>query len=135
MPETGVDGLVGLSALKPQYVRLLEDSVGPFGVEHPEPVFVIPYVRLTGAAVVGKDHVRCQLLDWQGGGRAKGIAFRSLQTPLGKAIMGANPNTLYHVLAEFRVNEWQGRESVDIIIHDLANAEGQGADPAAISVA
>lgn len=117
--EEIADGLIALKALQVAGVKLLEDAVGPFGVDHPEPQFIIQNVRIRNASVVGKDHVRCSLTDWQGGAVFKGIAWRALTTPLGQAMLAAGSDDLYHVLAEFKINHWQGVDKVDVVIKDL----------------
>ncbi|MES2729692.1 MAG: single-stranded-DNA-specific exonuclease RecJ [Pseudomonadota bacterium] len=130
--EEIADGIVTLKAVQVAAVKLLEDAVGPFGVDHPEPQFIIQSVRIRNAGVVGKDHVRCFLSDWQGGSSFKGIAWRALSSPLGQAMMAASPDDLYHVLAEFRINHWQGVDKVDVVIKDMikaVNATGQAHYP------
>jgi single-stranded-DNA-specific exonuclease len=120
VPEETVDGVLALRALRADGVKLLEDSAGPFGVDHLEPQFVIANVRIRAASVVGKDHVRCQLTDWQGGGSYKGISWRALNSELGRTILNARPDDLFHILVTLRINHWQGVDRVDIVIKDIA---------------
>lgn len=117
--EEKVDGIIALRAVKTDGVKLLEDAAGPFGTDHAEPQFVIPNVRIRAPGVVGKDHVRCQISDWQGGQSFKGISWKALNNTLGKTLMEARPDDLFHILVTLRINHWQGVDRVDIVIKDM----------------
>ena len=69
-----------LGAVTPDLVALLE-RVGPYGVGNPEPRFAFAGVRVARADIVGEKHVRCVLVDQQGG-RLNAIAFRAVGTAL-----------------------------------------------------
>ncbi|OFW96318.1 MAG: single-stranded-DNA-specific exonuclease RecJ, partial [Alphaproteobacteria bacterium RIFCSPHIGHO2_12_FULL_45_9] len=58
--EELVDGIASIRGVRPDFVKLLQDNVGPFGQENPEPRFVIPSVRVVMADIVGESHVRLQ---------------------------------------------------------------------------
>jgi single-stranded-DNA-specific exonuclease len=94
-------------------------KVGPFGAGNREPVFVFANVRIVHAAIVGGDHVRCVLGD--GATRLNAIAFRALQSPLGKAFLEAKGRPL-HVAATLKTDEWQGQTRVQAQIVDAAFA-------------
>lgn len=119
--ESLIDGVLSVRGLRADFVKMLRDSVGPFGQEHPEPLFVINNVRIHSADVVGSAHVRVLAGDWEGGTRLKAVAFRAVDTPLGDALLkqGKRP---FHLCGTLKINEWQGRESVEMHIKDAAFA-------------
>ncbi|NCC23159.1 MAG: single-stranded-DNA-specific exonuclease RecJ, partial [Alphaproteobacteria bacterium] len=119
--ETEIDGIVSVQGLQAELVRMLERDLGPFGTGHPEPVFVLPQVRVCSADVVGDGHVRVLLSDWEGGARVKCIAFRAADTALGQALLKGRGGQ-FHVAGTLKINEWQGRETVEMHICDAAPA-------------
>ncbi len=118
-PSLGLDGALALSAATPELLAVIE-RVGPFGVGNAEPRFALGDARVARADVVGKGHVRCFLGD-AGGGRLKGIAFRSADTALGRALLGARAGVL-HLAGHLRADRWQGRNDVQLVIEDAAQA-------------
>lgn len=119
--EESVDGIASIRGLRPDFVRLLENNVGPFGQENPEPKFVLSHVKIVNVDVVGTDHVRLQLSDMEGGSRMKAMAFKSADTPLGIALLKGRGQSL-HLMGQFKVNEWNGSESVEFHVSDAAYA-------------
>ncbi len=119
LPEEKVDGVASIRGLRPDFVRLLENNVGPFGQENPEPRFVLPHVKIVHVDIVGTDHVRLQLSDLEGGTRMKAIAFKSADTPLGEALLKGKGQSL-HLMGQFKINEWNGNESVEFHVSDAA---------------
>lgn len=97
-------------------------QAGPFGAGNPEPLVALPDVRVNFADVVGKDHVRLRL---SGGDRASldGIAFRTADTPLGRALLGAKGRRI-HAVGRLRVDDWNGRKRVQLQLEDAALAGG-----------
>ncbi len=118
-PSLGIDGAIAPRAATPELVELL-DRVGPFGVGNAEPRFAVAGCRVVRADVVGERHVRCILAD-DHGGRLNAIAFRSLETPVGPALLNAAGRAL-HVAGHLRADSWRGRERVQMFIEDVAPA-------------
>jgi single-stranded-DNA-specific exonuclease len=118
--ETRIDGVLSVRGATPELVKTLRDHVGPFGQGHEEPVFVLPHVRLYNVDIVGADHVRALVGDWEGGGRLKAVAFRAKGTPLGDTILRHWRDTAFHLAGSFKINTWQGREQVEMHIEDAA---------------
>ncbi|MCB9991352.1 MAG: single-stranded-DNA-specific exonuclease RecJ [Rhodospirillales bacterium] len=124
--ETTVDGVLSARGAQVDFVKLLQDHVGPFGQENPEPLFVLPNVRLHMVDIVGKDHVRAQISDWEGGPRLKAVAFRAAETPMGQAMLKQGGNQPFHIAGHFKLDTWNGQERVEMHIQDVAFAmEGQ----------
>ena len=95
---------------------------GPFGSANKEPRFVVAGARVVKADVVGEKHVRAILggsVGEAGNARLKGIAFRSLETPVGKALL-SNDGEPLHVAGHLRIDRWQGVERVQLLIDDVA---------------
>lgn len=123
VPELGVDGMLALGAATPELIQTLA-GIGPFGSGNAEPRFVIPRVRIAKADIVGSAHVRCFLVSG-GGERLKAIAFRAVNTPLGDALLNAGGVTL-HVAGHLRLDTWQGRNGVQLLIDDAAVSSNNG---------
>ncbi len=115
--EISVDGILTSRGISVDLVEMLQNKVGPFGQEQPEPVFMLENIRIHKADILGESHIRVMLSDWEGGSYIKAMAFRSVNTPLGDTLMkqGAHP---YHILGQLKVNEWQGRKTAEMHIID-----------------
>jgi single-stranded-DNA-specific exonuclease len=122
LSEVCVDGIATIRSLKPEFVKLLEDNVGPFGTDNPSPQFVLPHVKIVSADIVGGDHVRLLVIDQEGGMRMKAMAFRAVDTLLGDALLGSRGRQGLHLMGRFHVNSWNGSESVEFHIEDAAFA-------------
>jgi len=72
--------------------------------------------------VVGDAHVSIQFTDAEGGARMKGIAFRAVGTPLGDILLQSKGGRLLHLLGQFKINHWNGIDSVEFLIGDAAIA-------------
>ena len=119
-PELGIDGMLSLGAATPELLELLA-GLGPYGAGNAEPRFVLPRVRVIRADVVGQSHVRCVLAAGTGPERLKAIAFRALETDLGAMLMQTGGAAL-HVAGHLRLDSWQGRNGVQLMIDDAAPA-------------
>ncbi|MES2984597.1 MAG: single-stranded-DNA-specific exonuclease RecJ [Pseudomonadota bacterium] len=92
-------------------------QAGPYGLGNPGPRFVINSARILHQAVMKEKHLRVTLGDASGSGRLNAVAFNAVGTPLGTALM--QEKTL-HLLGELKRNEWQGRETAQFMIDDVA---------------
>jgi single-stranded-DNA-specific exonuclease len=120
VPELGVDGALMPAAATPDFVALLE-RMAPFGAGNSEPRFAFPGLRVIRADPVGTGHVRVVFGEAASNQRLKGIAFRSLDTDLGRALLSGRGKT-FHVAGHLRADTWQGRTDVQILIDDAAAA-------------
>lgn len=118
--ETAVNGVLSVRGATLDLVKTLQ-QVGPFGQANPEPLFILPHVRVQSVDIVGADHVRLQIGDSDGGGRMKAMAFRAAENPVGQALLSARGGNM-HLLGRLKLNEWQGRESVELHVEDAAPA-------------
>lgn len=119
--EEQVDGIASIRGVKPDFIKLLQDNVGPFGQENPEPRFVLPSVRVVMADIVGESHVRLQITDAEGGARMKAVAFRAVGTPLGDMLLSSKNGRLLHLLGQFKINHWNGVDSVEFLVSDVSD--------------
>jgi single-stranded-DNA-specific exonuclease len=112
----GLDGALAIDGATPELIDLM-DQAGPFGAGNPEPRFVLPNVRLVQASIVGDSHVRVILTGPGNRGRLAGISFRSLDTPLGDALLGHN-GASFHIAGHLRKNSWRGNVTAQLLIED-----------------
>lgn len=121
VPQLDIDGMVTPAAATIELARLLQ-RVGPFGSGNREPRLVLPDVRVVRGDIVGDGHVRA-LLAGNDGGRVKAIAFRSAGGPLGRSLLQGAGAPL-HLAGNLRLNSWQGRDEVQLVVDDGAPAAG-----------
>lgn len=93
-------------------------KLGPFGSGNAEPKFALIGARISGPRIVGQGHVACTVTG-PNGGRLKGIAFRAADNELGHALL-SNDGTPLHLAGTLRIDNWQGRASVQMFIEDAA---------------
>ncbi len=113
----GIDGVLQVRAANRDLYDTLEGA-GPYGAGHPEPRFVVPAAEIVKASVVGLNHVSL-LLAKEGKGRLKAIAFRSVDQPLGQALLHHAGKPI-HIAGHLRADDWQGRRNVQVIVDDAA---------------
>ena len=116
--ELGIDGALMPQAATPELIEML-DRAGPFGAGNPRPRFAFAGVAVIRPDIVGTDHVRCFVAAPAGGARLKAIAFRCAGTGLGRALLDAAGAPL-HVVGHLGLDSWQGRETVQLVIEDVA---------------
>jgi len=118
-PDLSLDGALEVSAVSPGLAARL-GQLAPFGRGNPEPRFMLPEVRVWQVRRVGDGHLDCWLAD-RVGGRVRGIAFRALDRPLGKALLETAGAPL-HVAGRIKLDHWQGTARVSLQIEDAALA-------------
>lgn len=116
---TRVDGLVTVRGATPQFINLVQNSIGPFGQEYPEPLFLFQNVRINKADVVGEAHIRVMISDWEGGTWMKAMAFRAVGTPLGDALL-KQKTAAFDVVGTLKIDTWTGQEKAEMHIKDAA---------------
>jgi single-stranded-DNA-specific exonuclease len=116
--ETTIDGVMAVQGAKTEFVEMLDDLVGPFGMDFPEPVFAFNNVRIYNPTIRGETHISIMLSDWEGGARMKAMAFGAVGTPLGDALLKDSHQKAFHLIGQLKINEWQGRKSAELHIQD-----------------
>lgn len=123
--ETVIDGIASVRGAQTNFVKILDTQIGPFGPQNIEPCFALANVRIQMADVLKDKHIRVQLSDWEGGPRMKAMFFSGVGTKLGDALLG-HGGKLLHLVGQFKINSWQGRESVEFMISDGAHPKSEG---------
>ncbi|WP_448203502.1 single-stranded-DNA-specific exonuclease RecJ [Azospirillum sp. sgz302134] len=120
VPTLELDGALSVGAANSGLVDTL-NKLGPFGTGNAEPRFAVTDARVVRADVVGANHVRC-ILQGNDGARLKAIAFRALETELGKALLMGRGSP-FHLAGILRIDRWNGAEGVQLLIDDAAPAQ------------
>lgn len=98
-------------------------ALAPFGPGNPEPMFAAANVRVERPMALRGGHVRVTLAD-SSGGRLKAVAWRAEDTELGRRLL--SEAGAIHVAGKLRPDDWQGRESVELEIEDVADPRRVG---------
>ncbi|MGB0719684.1 MAG: single-stranded-DNA-specific exonuclease RecJ [Bdellovibrionales bacterium] len=114
---TALDAVVTVRGASPDFVRVVQDTLGPFGQGYEEPLFLFQNVRVHSADVVGDSHVRVMISDWEGGTRMKAMAFRALGTPLGDALLKQG-KAAFDIVGSLKIDNWGGRDKAELHIKD-----------------
>ncbi|MAS86613.1 MAG: single-stranded-DNA-specific exonuclease RecJ [Micavibrio sp.] len=119
LPEMTIDAVATIGGASLDFVKLIQREMTPFGSGNPEPRFALNKVRIGRADIMAERHIRCYVSDMEGGSSIKAVAFGAVGTAMGDALLSANDTPL-HLAGGFQINEWQGRESVEFHIADVA---------------
>ncbi|TFL17024.1 single-stranded-DNA-specific exonuclease RecJ [Jannaschia formosa] len=120
--DLSLDGTLMPGAATLPLIDALE-MAGPFGQGASAPRFAFPDLRVVHSRSVGDGHLK--LTFTQGGARLDGIAFRAGPSGLTEVVERAAGAPL-HVAGRLERNRWQGRESVQLKVEDLAQAPETG---------
>jgi single-stranded-DNA-specific exonuclease len=93
-------------------------ALAPFGPGNPEPVFALAAVTAERPMEMRGGHIRCTLAD-AAGVRLRAVAWRALQTDVGRRLMAGAP--ALHVAGRLRPDDWNGRAGAQLEIEDLAD--------------
>lgn len=104
------DGELSLDDVEPGLLQALR-SVGPFGVEFPEPRFLLRGVQISHLKIVGGNHLSLGF-EASNGRRVGGIAFGAGAAPV-------RPGSLIDVLAVPGFNDFAGRRSLQLRVSRL----------------
>jgi single-stranded-DNA-specific exonuclease len=114
-PTLRADLEIPLSALQPGLLLPYLDRLQPTGMGNPEAVFVSRGLRVTQARAIGKEQTHLRLVVTDGNIYYDAIAFR----------MGAWATQIppkVDLLYTFERNNYQGRESLQLVVRDLKPA-------------
>ena len=114
-----IDGAVSAGGFNLALAELLARAV-PYGAGNPEPVLALPAHAIAYADPVGENHIRLRLKS--GDGKfVNAIAFRAVDTPLGRALID-NRGRAVHAAGQIAIDRWQGAERVQLRVADIATA-------------
>lgn len=114
-----IDAEVPLSTLSLKMVEAIE-SLEPYGCGNPRPVLMSENVRLIGAPqLMGEKNTHARLRFSQNGATLSAVGWR-----MGERFASMAPGSQCSVAFEPRINEWQGRRTVQLEIKDVQLADG-----------
>jgi single-stranded-DNA-specific exonuclease len=97
--------------------------MAPFGPANPEPMFAVADARIERPMALRGGHVRVTLND-SSGGRLKAVAWRAEDTEIGRRLL--TEGGAVHVAGKLKADDWQGRQSVELEIEDVADPRRVG---------
>lgn len=111
LPEIRIDAELGPEDANLDTVELM-DSLGPFGMGNPRPVFVMRGLKMLQTSIMKERHVRMRLA-------AGGTVFEAVGFGMADRIPGGD-----HVDIAFSLdcNQWNGRRSLRLLLKDLRAA-------------
>jgi single-stranded-DNA-specific exonuclease len=116
-----LDGVFAPGGVTPDLIDAM-DAGGPYGVGWPAPHVVAGPLRIVKADVVGNGHVRTIVSgdDCRG---FKAMAFRSADSALGQALLGAPPHRRLWLAGRLKRDDWNGRAAAELHVEDAAWAD------------
>lgn len=114
------DAMVTVDALSLELLAQLEQA-GPFGMGNPGVRCVIPNARIAHVDRMKDKHLRIMVTDASSKRRVTAVAFNSVGTSLGDALE-SGAGAPIHLAGTAKCNRWNGRESVQFLIDDVAVA-------------
>ncbi|HEX8415015.1 MAG TPA: single-stranded-DNA-specific exonuclease RecJ, partial [Sphingomicrobium sp.] len=116
-----LDAILAPGGVNPALVESLEVG-GPYGMGWPSPRIAAGPVRVVKADIVGNGHVRA-IVAGDDGRSLKAMAFRSAETALGQALLGAAPHRRLWLAGRAKIDDWASRPAAELHLDDAAWAE------------
>lgn len=117
-----LDAVVACGGVTPALVDALEAG-GPYGMGWPAPRVAAGPMRVVQADIVGSGgHVRA-IMAGDDGRSLKTVAFRSADTPLGQALLGAPRDRRLWVAGRVKIDDWGARPAAEMHLDDAAWAD------------
>jgi single-stranded-DNA-specific exonuclease len=114
-----LDAVVACGGVTPSLVDALEAG-GPYGMGWPAPRIAAGPVRVVKADIVGSGgHVRA-IMAGDDGRSLKTVAFRTTDTPLGQALLGAPRDRRLWVAGRVKIDDWGARPAAEMHLDDAA---------------
>jgi single-stranded-DNA-specific exonuclease len=114
-----LDGMLMPGAANVDLVEMLEQA-GPFGAGASGPRFAFADCQILHARRVGDSHLKVSFGDGLGA-RLDAICFGAYDGPLGAALEN-HGGARFHLAGRLDINNWQGRQSVQLRLEDAAPA-------------
>lgn len=112
-----LDGSISVAGATPELVANF-DRMGPFGQGNPSIRLAVRNVVNLRPEPVGENHIKTFLIDRLSSARISAIAFRAAGTKLGDALYATRGRNV-EVAGQLRLQEWNGRQSVSLMIEDI----------------
>jgi single-stranded-DNA-specific exonuclease len=124
LPEAAdllVEGALSVPAAVPDLAREVE-RLAPFGAGNEEPVFAVARARIVRADRVGREGATVRaIVEGEGGGRLKTIAFRAKDGPLAQLLLAGDRVPL-HLCGHLRAERWNDEVTACLQVVDAAPA-------------
>ncbi len=104
-------------------LSLLEkiEALAPYGQGNPTPKFLFESLSIIKADIVGENHVRLIMTDFEKTGQLKGISFRSVGTPLGDLLLNGRGKWI-SVVGTLKIDEWNGSRRIQFMLDDAVES-------------
>ncbi|WP_343517826.1 single-stranded-DNA-specific exonuclease RecJ [Sphingomonas sp.] len=116
-----LDAVLAPGGVNPELVNAMEAG-GPYGMGWPAPRVAAGPVRMIKCDIVGNGHVRA-IVAGEDGRSIKCVAFRSADTPLGLALLGAPRDRRLWIAGRAKIDDWGARPAAEIHVEDAAWAD------------
>ena len=93
-------------------------ALEPFGPGNPEPTFAVADVRVERLTPLRGGHLRCSLVG-ASGKSLRAVAWRCADTPIGRRLAAGGGSV--HAAGKLKPDDWNGRNTVELEIEDLAD--------------
>jgi single-stranded-DNA-specific exonuclease len=114
-----LDAVVATGGVTPSLVEALEAG-GPYGMGWPAPRVAAGAMRVVKADIVGSGgHVRA-IMAGDDGRSLKTVAFRSADTQLGQALLGASRDRRLWVAGRAKIDDWGPLPQAELHLDDAA---------------
>ena len=118
-PQILCDGVLALHAVTPRLYQALHEKIGPFGMGHREPCFIVPSVRVQDCQILGQDHIRCRLDNGEGHSQTA-VAWRAFASDLGSFLRTkARQGDKIHVVGTLQAG-YKSTSTVQFSIEDAS---------------
>ncbi|HAU29607.1 MAG TPA: single-stranded-DNA-specific exonuclease RecJ [Rhodospirillaceae bacterium] len=119
VPPLHLDGAISIAGATPGLLGHLE-KLAPYGTGNPEPRFWVSGAQLVRSDIIKEKHVRCIFADPLTGARIKAMAFRSVESDLGRSLLAGGGT--WHIAGRFKLDDWSGKEKVEMLLDDAISA-------------
>ncbi len=112
-----LDGIISIGGAT---IELLSECerLGPFGQGNPSLRLMVERVVNFRPEIVGEHHIKTLFIDPQSSSKLQAIAFRSVGTQLGDALLNTRGKTV-DVAGQLKIQEWNGRVSANLTVDDI----------------
>ena len=93
--------------------------MAPYGPGKNEPKFVVENLHVIKSDIIKEQHIKL-ILAGKDGTSFKSFAWNAVNTPLEKYLIKKNRMN-FTAAGRMKLNEWNGRKSIDFIIEDISN--------------
>jgi single-stranded-DNA-specific exonuclease len=92
-------------------------NLSPFGSGNEEPRFAIINCFVVKIDIIANSHLRLFLVSKFSENAIKATLFRAIDSDIGQKLINSNKKMI-NLIAKIKINNWQSRESVELIIDD-----------------